>query len=150
MSENNLPKDKASLQSNEEDSSSQNGTENSNSSLLENYFGPNGIFPLDTSNQSTAATPSSENSSTNPVDKRLLVQNEDIEEDFKELLMIIKDQDQESLDNSFFQLIQDLGENLEENDNASDVQEEEKKSIVLLGRKRTKSHDLEPYSSDEE
>ena len=28
--------------------------------------------------------------------------------------------------------------------------EEEKKSIVLLGRKRTKSHDLEPYSSDEE
>ena len=47
------------------------------------------------------------------------------------------------------QLIQDLGENLEENDNASDVQEEEK-SIVLLGRKRTKSHDLEPYSSDEE
>ena len=149
MSENNLPKDKASLQSNEEDSSSQNGTENSNSSLLENYFGPNGIFPLDTSNQSTAATPSSENSSTNPVDKRLLVQNEDIEEDFKELLMI-RDQDQESLDNSFFQLIQDLGENLEENDNASEVQEEEEKSIVLLGRKRTKLHDLEPYSSDEE
>ena len=149
MSENNLPKEKATLQSNEEDSSSQNGTENSNSSLLENYFGPNGIFPLDTSNQSTAATPSSENSSTNPVDKRFLVQNEDIEEDFKELLMI-KDQDKESLDNSFFQLIQDLGENLEENDNASDVQEEEKKSIVLLGRKRTKSHDLEPYSSDEE
>ena len=61
-----------------------------------------------------------------------------------------REQDQESLDNSFFQLIQDLGENLEENDNASDVQEEEKKSIVLLGRKRTKSHDLEPYSSDEE
>ena len=149
MSENNLPKDKASLQSNEEDSSSQNGTENSNSSLLENYFGPNGIFPLDTSNQSTAATPSSENSSTNPVDKRLLVQNEDIEEDFKELLMI-RDQDQESLDNSFFQLIQDLGENLEENDNASEVQEEEEKSIVLLGRKRTKSHDLEHFSSDEE
>ncbi len=149
MSENNLPKDKASLQSNEEDSSSQNGTENSNSSLLENYFGPNGIFPLDTSNQSTAATPSSENSSTNPVDKRFLVRNEGVEEDFKESLTI-RDQDQESLDNSFFQLIQDLGENLEENDNASDVQEEEKKSIVLLGRKRTKSHDLEPYSSDEE
>ena len=149
MSENNLPKDKASLQSNEEDSSSQNGTENSNSSLLENYFGPNGIFPLDASNQSNTATPSSENSSINLVDKRFLVQNEDIEEDFKELLMI-RDQDQESLDNSFFQLIQDLGENLEENDNASDVKEEEKKSIVLLGRKRTKSHDLEPYSSDEE
>ena len=149
MSENNLPKDKAILQSNEEDSSSQNGTENSNSSLLENYFGPNGIFPLDTSNQSTAATPSSENSSTNPVDKRFLLQNEDIEEDFNELSMN-REQDQESLDNSFFQLIQDLGENLEENDNASDVQEEEKKSIVLLGRKRTKSHDLEPYSSDEE
>ena len=150
MSENNLPKDKASLQSNEEDSSSQNGTENSNSSLLENYFGPNGIFPLDTSNQSTAATPSSENSSTNPVDKRFLVQNEDIEKDFNELSLVHGDQDQESLDNSFFQLIQDLGENLEENDNASDVQEEEKKSIVLLGRKRTKLHDLEPYSSDEE
>ena len=149
MSENNLPKDKASLQSNEEDSSDLNGTENSNSSLLENYFGPNGIFPLDTSNQSTTATPSSENSSINLVDKRFLVQNEDIEEDFNELSMN-REQDQESLDNSFFQLIQDLGENLEENDNASDVQEEEKKSIVLLGRKRTKSHDLEPYSSDEE
>ena len=149
MSKNNLPKDKTSLQKNEEDSSSLNGTENSNSSSLENYFGPNGILPLDTSNQSTAATPSSENSSTNPVDKRFLVQNEDIEEDFKELLMI-RDQDQESLDNSFFQLIQDLGENLEENDNASEVQEEEEKSIVLLGRKRTKLHDLEPYSSDEE
>ena len=134
MSENNLPKDKATLQSNEEDSLSQNGTENSNSSLLENYFGPNGIFPLDTSNQSTAATPSSENSSINLVDKRFLVQNEDIEEDFNELSMN-REQDQESLDNSFLQLIQDLGENLEENDNASDVQEEEKKALYCLDEK---------------
>ena len=150
MSENNFPKNKAALQSNEEDSSDLNGTENSNSSFLENYFGPNGILPLDTSNQSTTATPSSENSSTNPVDKRFLLQNEDIEEDFKELSLVPSEQDQEKLDNSLNQLIQDLDENLEENDNASDVQEEEKKSIVLLGRKRTKSHDLEPYSSDEE
>ena len=147
MSKNNLPKDKTSLKKNEEDSSSLNGTENSNSSSLENYFGPNGILPLDTSNQSTTVTPSSD-SSTNLVDKRLLLQNEDRENNFEELSNVPSEQDKESLDNSS---IKDLVENLGENNNFNDVLEEEEKSIVLLGRKRkTKPHDLNPYSSDEE
>ena len=147
MSKNNLPKDKTSLQKDEKDSSSLSGTENSNSSSLENYFGPNGILPLDTSNQSTTVTPSSD-SSTNLVDKRLLLQNEDREDNFGELSNVPSEQDKESLDNSF---IKDLVENLGENNNFNDVLEEEEKSIVLLGRKRkTKPHDLNPYSSDEE
>ena len=147
MSKNNLPKDKTSLKKNEEDSSSLNGTGNSNSSSLENYFGPNGILPLDTSNQSTTVTPSSD-SSTNLVDKRLLLQNEDREDNFEELSNVPSEQDKESLDNSS---IKDLFENIGENNNFNDVLEEEEKSIVLLGRKRkTKPHDLNPYSSDEE
>ena len=147
MSKNNLPKDKTSLKKNEEDSSSLNGTENSNSFSLENYFGPNGILPLDTSNQSTTVTPSSD-SSTNLVDKRLLLQNEDREDNFEELSNVPSEQDKESLDNSF---IKDLVENIGENNSFNDVLEEEEKSIVLLGRKRkTKPHDLNPYSSDEE
>ena len=147
MSKNNLPKDKTSLQKNEEDSSSLNGTENSNSFSLENYFGPNGILPLDTSNQSTTVTPSS-NSSTNLVDKRFLLQNEDRENNFEELSNVPSEQDKESLDNSS---IKDLVENIGENNSFNDVLEEEEKSIILLGRKRkTKPHDLNPYSSDEE
>ena len=147
MSKNNLPKDKTSLQKNEEDSSSLNGTENSNSFSLENYFGPNGILPLDTSNQSTTVTPSSD-SSTNLVDKRFLLQNEDRENNFEELSNVPSEQDKESLDNSS---IKDLVENIGENNSFNDVLEEEEKSIVLLGRKRkTKLHDLNPYSSDEE
>ena len=147
MSKNNLPKDKTSLKKNEEDSSSLNGTENSNSFSLENYFGPNGILPLDTSNQSTTVTPSSD-SSTNLVDKRLLLQNEDREDNFEELSNVPSEQDKESLDNSS---IKDLVENIGENNSFNDVLEEEEKSIVLLGRKRkTKPHDLNPYSSDEE
>ena len=148
MSKNNLPKDKTSLQKNEEDSSSLNGTENSNSFSLENYFGPNGILPLDTSNQSTTVTPSSD-SSTNLVDKRLLLKNEEREDNFEELSNVPSEQDKESLDNSS---IKDLVENIGENNNFNDVlEEEEEKSIVLLGRKRkTKPHDLNHYSSDEE
>ena len=85
MSKNNLPKDKTSLKKNEEDSSSLNGTENSNSFSLENYFGPNGILPLETSYQSTTVTPSSD-SSDNLVDKRLLLQNEDREDNFSRII----------------------------------------------------------------
>ena len=148
MSKNNLPKDKTSLQKNEEDSSSLNGTENSNSFSLENYFGPNVILPLDTSNQSTTVTPSSD-SSTNLVDKRFLLKNEEREDNFEELSNVPSEQDKVSLDNSS---IKDLVENIGENNDFNDVlEEEEEKSIVLLGRKRkTKPHDLNPYSSDEE
>ena len=148
MSKNNFSKEKNSIQI-EEDSSNENNNQNLISPSLENIFRPPDILQDVPKNQSTTITLSSQNrNDSNHVDEKFLLQNEDIKDELEELSVVPCVQNEGSLENSF---IQDLAENLEENDNLNEIQEEKEENFVMLGKKRkTKSPDLDIYSSKEE
>ena len=148
MSKNNFPKEKKSIQI-EEDSSNLNDNQNLISPSFQNIFRPNDILQEVPKNQSTTITLSSQNKNdSNHVDQKFLLQNEDIKDELEELSVVPCVQNEGSLENSF---IQDLAENLEENDNLNEIQEEKEENFVMLGKKRKiKSPDLDSYSSKEE
>ena len=148
MSKNNFPKEKNSIQI-EEDSSNENDNQNLISPSFENIFRPPDILQDVPNNQSTTITLSSQNKNdSNHVDEKFLLQNEDIKAELEELSVVPCVQNEGSLENSF---IQDLAENLEENDNLNEIQEEKEENFVMLGKKRKpKSPDLDIYSSKEE
>ena len=148
MSKNNFQKEKKSIQI-EEDSSNENDNQNLISPSFENIFRPTDILQEVLNNQSTTITLSSQNKNdSNHVDKKFLLQNEDIKDELEELSVVPCFQNEGSLENSF---IQDLAENLEENDNFNEILEAKDENFVMLGRKRKpKSPDLDIYSSKEE
>ena len=148
MSKNNFPKEKKSIQI-EEDSSNENDNQNLISPSFENIFRPPDILQEVPNNQSTTITLSSQNKNdSNHVDEKFLLQNEDIKAEIEELSVVPCVQNEGSLENSF---IQDLAENLEENDNFNEIQEQKEEKFVMLGKKRKiKSPDLDSYSSKEE
>ena len=148
MSKNNFPKEKKSIQI-EEDSSNENDNQNLISPSSENIFRPPDILQEVPNNQSTTITLSSQNrNDSNHVDEKFLLQNEDIKDELEELSVVPCVQNEGSLENSF---IQDLAENLEENDNFNEILEAKEENFVMLGKKRKiKSPDLDSYSSKEE
>ena len=147
MSKNNFPKEKNSIQI--EEGSSYENNQNLISPSFQNIFRPPDILQEVPKNQSTTITLSSQNrNDSNHVDEKFLLQNEDIKDELEELSVVPCVQNEGSLENSF---IQDLAENLEENDNFNEIQEAKEEKFVMLGRKRkTKSPDLDIYSSKEE
>ena len=148
MSKNNFPKEKKSIQI-EEDSSNENNNQNLITPSFQNIFRPPDILQEVPKNQSTTITLSSQNrNDSNHVDEKFLLQNEDIKDELEELSVVPCVQNEGSLENSF---IQDLAENLEENDNFNEILEAKEENFVMLGKKRKpKSPDLDIYSSKEE
>ena len=148
MSKNNFPKEKNSIQI-EEGTSNENDNQNLISPSFQNIFRPSDILQEIPKNQSTTITLSSQNrNDSNHVDEKFLLQNEDIKAELEELSFVPCLQNEGNLENSF---IQGLAENLEENDNFNEFLEAKEENFVMLGKKRkTKSPDLDKYSSKEE